>query len=206
MRYVDLTHTVTAGMPVYPGDPPVRLEAIADVAADGFADHQITAGMHAGTHIDAPAHMLAGGAGIADLPAAAFFGRGCLIDARGAAIAGPELLSASPAAAGDIVLVLTGFSDRFDDPAYYSDYPEISEAFAEGLVARGVKMLGLDTPSPDRAPYPVHKLLLAHGILILENLTNLAALLGVKAFDVAALPAKFAANAAPARAVAILPR
>jgi kynurenine formamidase len=159
--------------------------------------------MHIGTHIDAPAHMFTGGASIADLPPEAFFGRGRLIDARQADVIGPELLDASPAASGDIVLVLTGFSERFGDPIYYSGYPEISEAFAAGLVARGVRMLGLDTPSPDRAPFQVHKLLLANGVLIAENLTNLAALAGLAAFDVVALPAKYAADGAPARVVAI---
>lgn len=204
MRYVDLTHTVADGMPVFPGDPPVRLTPAADLAADGFADHEIAAGMHAGTHIDAPAHMLAGGATIADLPPEAFFGRGCVIDARGADAIGPELLDASSPAPGDIVLVWTGFADRFGDPSYYGDFPEVSEAFAAGLVARGVRMLGLDTPGPDRAPYPVHKLLLANGVLITENLTNLAALDGLPAFDIVALPAKYTAGGAPARVVAII--
>ena len=204
MRYIDLTHTVADGMPVYPGDPPVRLAPVAAIERDGYSNHEITTGMHAGTHIDAPLHMLAGGARISDMSVAAFFGRGRLIDARGAGLVRPELLSPSRAGHGDIVLVLTGFSDRFGDPTYYGDYPEISEAFAAGLVERGVKMLGLDTPSPDRAPFRVHKLLLANGILIIENLTNLAALVNAAAFDVVALPAKFAADAAPARAVAII--
>lgn len=204
MRYIDLTRTVTDGMPVFPGDPPVRLVAAASVAVDGFADHQITAGMHAGTHLDAPAHMLSGAGGIADLPASAFFGRGCLIDARGHAAAGPELLDRACAGPGDIVLVLTGHANCFGSPAYYADYPEISARFAEALVARGVKMLGFDAPSPDRAPYPVHKRLLSQGVLILENLVNLEALIGVTAFDVVALPAKYAADAAPVRAVAVV--
>jgi kynurenine formamidase len=159
--------------------------------------------MHAGTHIDAPAHMLAGGASIQDIPASTFIGRGRLIDARGVAIAGPELLEGAEIDPGDIVLVLTGFSDRFGQPAYYRDYPEISEAFAEALIRRGVRLLGLDTPSPDRPPFRVHKLLLANGVLIIENLTNLAALLGAAHFEIAALPLKLDAGAAPARVMAV---
>ena len=204
MRCIDLTQTMTDGMPVFPGDPVPRLRPVADLAADGFSDHELRTGMHAGTHIDAPAHMLAGGAGIANMPVEVFFGRGRLIDARGQPIAGPELLAGVEIAPGDIALVLTGFSDRFGQPAYYRDYPEISEAFAEALIQRGVRLLGLDTPSPDRPPFRVHKLLLANSVLIIENLTNLAALLGAAHFDVAALPLKLDAGAAPARVMGII--
>ena len=62
-------------------------------------------------------------------------------------------------------------------------------------------MVGMDTPSPDHAPYKVHKILLGNEILILENLTNLEQLLN-KNFEVIALTPKLEADAAPARVVA----
>jgi len=65
-----------------------------------------------------------------------------------------------------------------------------------------IHLLGLDTPSPDRAPYPIHRQLLGAEIVIVENLTHLDRLLGIANFEVIALPVKFQAEAAPARVVA----
>ena len=65
-------------------------------------------------------------------------------------------------------------------------------------------LVGMDTPSPDAPPFPVHKIFLGSEILIIENLTNLESLVDLKNFTVAALPAKFHADAAPVRVVAMV--
>ena len=83
MKLIDLTHTFTCDMPVYPGDPPAGLEPIATIAKDGFNDCCVRGGLHVGTHMDAPLHMIEGGAPLSDIPLRQFFGRGRLIDARG---------------------------------------------------------------------------------------------------------------------------
>lgn len=202
MKYIDLTHTFTDGMPVYPGDSRPELVQVAYPERQGYTGYRITTGMHVGTHIDAPLHMLEGGARISDLASEKFFGRGCLIDARGESIIDVQLLEKSKIKAGDIVLVLTGFSEKFHDPDYYTGYPVLTEKFARKLIERNVKMIGLDTPSPDYSPFTLHKLLLGHDILIIENLTNLHALVGVSRFDVIALPMKIDAEAAPASVIA----
>lgn len=200
--YIDLTLTIRDGMPVFTGDPATLLTPVANIAQDGFSNHRLDTGMHTGTHIDAPFHMLPDGARICDIAPERFIGRGRLIDARGCSVAGPELLNGAEIARGDIVLLLTGHSARFGTPGYFLDYPEVGEGFASALVEAGVAMLGLDTPSPDRAPYLVHKLLLGNGIPIIENLTGLDALVKAGAFEVIALPVKLDADAAPARVIA----
>lgn len=200
--YFDLTHTLRDGMPVFTGDPATLLTAVTNITRDGFSNYRLDTGMHTGTHIDAPFHMLPDGARICDIAPERFFGRGRLIDARGCSVVGPELLNGAEIAPGDIVLLRTGHSTRFGDPRYFLDYPEVSEGFARALVDAGVAMLGLDTPSPDRAPYLVHKLLLGNGIPIIENLAGLDALAHAGAFEVIALPAKFDTDAAPARVIA----
>ena len=103
---------------------------------------------------------------------------------------------------GDIVLVFTGFGSKFHNPNYFEEYPEFSQEFARLLVEANVSMVGMDTPSPDRFPYMVHKLLLSENILIIENLTNLDKLLGVKRFTVYAFPLKLNSDASPARVIA----
>lgn len=202
MKYIDLTHTFVAGMPVYPGDPIPELTQIADLHKEGYTDYQIKTGMHVGTHIDAPLHMIDGGKRLSDIAVEKFFGRGCLIDARSASIVKADLLTKSSAKRGDIILVMTGFSQKYRQPEYYEQYPEIGENFAGKAIELGVKIIGMDTPSPDRPPFKVHKLLLGQEILIIENLTNLESLLGVKDFEIFALPAKLHTEAAPVRVIA----
>ena len=200
--YLDLTHNFTQDMPVFPGDAASKLVKVADIAKDGFSDYQLTSVMHVGTHMDGPAHILMGGKMLNDYPAEKFFGRGVIIDARGKTSATEDLLSGVTIKKGDIVLLCFGWSSEFGQDEYYENYPEVSQEFAQKLTSLGVSMLGLDGPSPDRAPYPVHKILLNSDMLIIENLTNLEPLLGKHDFKVIALPSKIVADAAFCRVVA----
>lgn len=199
--YIDLTHTFTSDMPVFPGDPAPELVKIADVSKDGFLDHKLTTAMHVGTHMDAPAHMLLGGKYLHEYPAEKFFGRGVIIDARGKTSADADLLSSADIKKGNIVLVCFGWSSEFGRDEYYQNYPEVALSFAQKLAELGVSIIGLDTPSPDRAPYNIHKILFKNDILIIENLANLEKLID-KNFEIISLPAKFQADAAPCRVVA----
>lgn len=205
MRFIDLTKPLTPRSPAFPGDPKTHIEPIASIAKDGFAGHRIDMGVHAGTHVDAPAHMIAGGAMLSDVPVERFFGRGVLVDARGKNPVTAEALANVHLRRGDIVLVSTGWSERSGNPGYFTDYPEIASDFAQTLISAGVLLLGLDTPSPDRPDYPVHKLLLDNNVLIIENLDGLDQLVGIKTFEVIALPAKWEADAAAVRVVAKIP-
>src|SRR5437868_11371426 len=48
-------------MPVFPGLPPPAFEPIAKVEDDGYAMTSYELLNHIGTHVDAPAHQIAGG-------------------------------------------------------------------------------------------------------------------------------------------------
>ncbi|MEK7618451.1 MAG: cyclase family protein [Patescibacteria group bacterium] len=202
MKYIDLTHIFTKDMPVFPGDAAAELLPTALVAKDGVSDQKVISGMHVGTHMDSPGHMLIGGKLLSDYPVEKFFGRAVIIDARGKKSAEEEVIVSASIKKGDIVLVCFGWSSEFHEDEYYINYPEISKAFSERLVELGVSMIGMDSPSPDRAPYEVHKILLKGDILIIENLTNLERLIGRQNFEIIALPAKFQADAAFCRVVA----
>src|SRR5262249_31582007 len=147
--------------------------------------------MHVGTHMDAPLHMVEGGAYICDIPLAHFKGRGHLIDARNQKSVTADLLKNHKLDKGDIVLVWTDWSKKFHQPDYFDGYPLIAQDFADQLVAAGVSLMGLDTPSPDQDPYPIHKTLLPNNVLIIENLTNLGALTKHKNFQIHAYPVKY---------------
>lgn len=190
-------------MPSYPGDPAPTLTPSSTLQKEGYADHLILSTMHVGTHIDAPMHMISGGKSLPDIPIEKFFGRGVLLDVRGRQFIDADAIKGIELQAGDIVLLLTGWSQRYRTADYFDNYPNITETLAQRFIHAKIGMIGLDAPSPDRPPFGVHKLLLAHEILIAENLTNLEALLGVQRFEIIALPVKFAADAGLARVAAI---
>lgn len=202
MKLIDLTHTFDADMPVYPGDPVPELKQTGFLEEQGYNDFCLHSGMHVGTHMDAPLHMISDGALMSDIPVTQFFGRGRLIDARNRNSITVDLLDGIHLIKGDIVLVLTGWYKNFRLPNYYQEFPEIHPAFAQRLVDKEVSILGLDTPSPDNPPFPVHKILLSQNVLIVENLNDLELLLEISEFEVIAVPSKFHCEAAPVRVIA----
>ncbi len=201
MKIIDLTHTFTSKMPVFPGEALPKLEEHLDAAA-GIVHYRLETGMHIGTHMDGPLHMIRNGRKLSEISPDKFIAPGHLVDARGCREIGSELLKGKNISKGDCVLVYTGFDQKFRQPAFYESYPVFTEDFAHKLVELKVKFVGMDTPSPDKAPYNVHRILLENEVLIIEGLTNLSELLDVKIFEVIALPAKFEAEAAPVRVIA----
>lgn len=201
MELIDLTHTIEIPMPVYPGDEEPTVTQTAFLKQDGYNDFSLSSGMHVGTHIDAPLHFLAKGVKISETPVQNFFGRGRLIDAREQLTIHEGLLKGMDIKAHDIVLVLTGMDKQYRKHGYFENYPEVTEGFAQALIGKKVGMLGVDSCSPDKEPYEIHKMLLGENILIAENLTRLDKLVG-KNFSVIALPIKIKAEAGLARIVA----
>jgi kynurenine formamidase len=203
MTIIDLSVPLNKQTPTYDGDPPTKIALGASVAKDGYADSYISTYSHTGTHIDAPAHMLADGSKTLDAyPIDHFVGRGRYIDVTNKTF---DLAAVQQAGvqAGDIVLFHTGMSDAYHEPSYYNENPAVTEGIANYLVQQGVKMVGVDMCSVDHEPFPVHKVLLAANVLIIENLTNLGTLAG-KTLDVYALPVRLDIDGAPARVIAQL--
>jgi kynurenine formamidase len=201
-KLFDLTHTFNENMPVYPGDPCVNFYQIASLDKEGFNDRKIESGLHVGTHMDAPLHMIAGGKYISELSLSKFSGQGHLIDVRGREKIGVDVLQNFNIKQGDILLFCTGYSQKFRDRDYYTTYPELSINLAKQIVNLKINTIGLDSPSPDRSPFLIHKILLGNDVLIIENLANLEQLLDVPAFRVMAYPVKFQAGGAPVRVIA----
>lgn len=195
---IDLSVTLTNDTPVYPGDPKIDIQRQGSVAEDGYLGHSVTFGTHAGTHIDAPAHMLENASTLGQLPLETFIGPAKLVNEF--SIAAVDAANVQP---GDILLFHTGASARFNDGTYFSDFPVMDSEVASYIVTKQVKLVGLDTCSADNSDgFPVHKILLGAGIPIIETLTNLDPLHG-KAFTIYALPLKLDLDGAPARVIAI---
>ena len=83
----------------------------------------------------------------------------------------------------------------------------LDDAAADWLRDRGVKVFGVDSPSPDNPisrTYPVHMMCRANGITHYENLANLDAVAG-RRFTFIGFPLKIrAGTGSPVRAVAVL--
>lgn len=188
---------LSADTPVYPGDPQVELSQIASVEKDGFRDSKLTVDTHNGTHIDAPAHMVAGGKTLDEFDMGRLVGPGVLVDAR------TEVTVEALREVTDdsIVLLWAGLSDRFQANDYYDKLPRFADGAVAELVQRHPKMVGIDAGSIDGEPFAVHKALLGADILLAENLVGLSALAG-KQFEVIALPLKLDVDGSPARVIA----
>lgn len=202
MKFVDLSALVNENTPNYPGDPKIKIETTGTFERDTYNDHSVAFDVHsAGTHIDAPWHMVKDGKTLDKIPIDRFIGCGRLIEIQDGKFDLAKIKLAG-IEAGDIVLFHTGISAFYYEPSYYAnDRPQMSQEIANYLVEKKVKMIGVDMCSPDIEPFRVHRILLGAEILIIENLTNLEQLAG-KEFTVYALPIKLQLDGAPARVIA----
>lgn len=200
--YIDLTQTFVDKMMVYPGDEIPKLEQTHTFSKNLHSNFRIETGLHVGTHIDGPMHMTDCTTLLSEAEISNFVGSGCVIDASKMENILWDDNYTGLIKKSEIVLFYTGHAVYFGTEKYLSGYPAVDILFAEKLVEFGVKMIGIDTLSPDYLPFPVHKKLLGNNVLIAENLKNLDKLLSYDKFEIMALPLKIAADSAPARVIA----
>ncbi|MFC4128452.1 cyclase family protein [Nocardia rhizosphaerae] len=213
MRLIDLTQPIETGMPVFPGDPQVRLEPALRVATDGVNVLRIHLGSQSGTHVDAPAHLDDSLPTLDELPLDRFCGPAVLVDARSVPARAPieAALFGAGLVPGSIVLVATGWSAHWGTADYLA-HPYLDPAAARLLVDAGIRTVGIDAPSVDPsdaegADLPAHRILCGATAVIAENLTGLDRLLTVAAagepIEIALFPLRLlGADGAPVRAVA----
>lgn len=201
-KYIDLSYEIEHQMAVYPGDDELKLYRHRFLNRDYYNDTKLETGMHVGTHIDAPSHLLNKDRFICDYPVEKFIGNGCLLDVRNEEIIKLKDEYLDKVQEGDIVLLYTGYDEFFGTDKYFKNHPIVDEKLAQFFVDRGVKLIGIDMPSPDQYPFKVHHKLLENDILIIENLRNLKKLEGVKRFEVMAFPLNIRAEASLTRVVA----
>lgn len=201
-KLIDLSHPIDAQTPTYPGDSRVKLLKTKFFTKDGFTNFQLETGMHSGTHLDGPMHLTEQIKYISEIPLESFHGEGCILDVRGEPVIGMKDQYRSQIKEGSIVLFYTGWDQKYGSLEYFTGQPEIDPELAEFIISQKTKIIGMDLASPDRSPFKVHRMLLNEGVLILENLTNLAALLEAERFEVMAFPLKIKADSSLLRVVA----
>jgi len=179
-RLIDITRMLGRDHLVYPGDDAFKLERIREAGVDKWEQAKITLSDHTGTHLDAPAHFFAGGKSIEGYALERFFVPARVVEiAAEADCIESEHVRDLPIRPGDAVLFKTrnSFLPRNEVAA---SHVYISSEAAELLVQRKAGLVGIDYLSVDAADvegFPVHKLILANDILILNdvNLCNVAA-------------------------------
>jgi kynurenine formamidase len=213
----DLSHPLASGMPVYPGTEPVRIEPAATRDGDGYRTTRLDMDSHAGTHVDAPAHLV-DGPSLDELPPERFRFSAARVDLRPLdpreAVGVDALHGGLPAGVDTdeiaLLAVVTGWDDQWGDERYF-DHPYLTADAARWLADRDCD-LGVDTINPDPTPtanagedepegFPVHEALFEENRLIVENLRGLDRL--PDRFELHAYPHRFdGADASPVRAVA----
>lgn len=216
-RYVDLSHVIESGMVTYKGLPaPLVCDHISRLAsrasyAEGteFQIGRIDMVANTGTYLDTPYHRYEDGFDLAGLPLdSASSLPGIVVRALGANQRAIDwTMFAASDVAGRAVLVHTGWDSHWRSDQYFEGHPFLTEAAAVYLREQGARLVGIDSLNIDDTAdrrRPVHSVLLAAGIPIVEHMTNLGGL-PVEGFRFHATPPKVARMGTfPVRAHAIL--
>ncbi|BBP97215.1 kynurenine formamidase [Burkholderia sp. SFA1] len=203
MTLLDISPSIDTATPVWPGDTAVGIERVWRMEAGSPVNvARLTLSPHTGAHADAPLHYDEHGAPIGEVALDTYIGACRVVHCIGAS---PLVTPAHIADfLGDVparILLRTYTNAPLDawDSAFTAVAPETIDLLAE----KGVKLIGIDTPSldpQDSKTMDAHKRIRAHGMAILEGLVLDAVAPGD--YELIALPLKFSTlDASPVRAV-----
>jgi len=204
----DISLPISESMVVWKGDPPVRITHSSHLSkGDHCTLSRLDLGAHTGTHVDAPAHFIPGGAGVESLDLNLLTGPALVVDARKAKSLSEETLKSLAIPAGtERVLFHTVNSGRWarGEKKFAEDYVGVTESGARWLVSRGVRLVGIDylSVADFHETAPTHRILLGANVILVEGLNLTAIEPGIYTFI--CLPLKIAGgDGAPARAVLV---
>lgn len=154
LSFAELSHPFEHDMPTLPGYNDVEIRRPVTHAKHGVMSHKVKMMMHTGTHLNAPAHLIQGGAGVGELSLHHFFGPGVVLDLQTpewGTISDDDLAKAAlPIQENDIVIINTGWHQKYSDSQeYFGHAPGLTQEAAEYLVSKKVRLLGVDTPFVD---------------------------------------------------------
>lgn len=190
----------------YPGDTPYSRQRIMTIEESGICDlSELKMSAHSGTHIDTPAHFIAGGETLDQYKAENFILPAVVIDIKTSDAVTPEHLSGIQIDPGDAVLFRTknSTSGICRNGKFSKAFVYLSQKAAEECVKKELSLVGLDYISIEEygnETFGAHRALLGNRILVLEgiNLSRVAA----GRYTLLCLPLKMkGAEASPVRAI-----
>lgn len=215
MKIIDLSHTIENGTLTYKGLPaPVICDYLSREDSKKYYEEgtefqigKIEMVTNTGTYIDCPFHRYPDGKDFAALPADLFTD----LDAIKISVPYKEQKAIDSSyfkglqLKNKAVLVHTGWSEHWATDAYFEDHPYLTEDAALYLKGQQVRMVGIDGHNIDntgKKSRPVHTILLAAEIFIVEHLCQLEKT-PMNNFLFTALPPKFkGVGTFPVRAIA----
>ena len=212
MKIIDLTHSITNDMTVYPGGPKPQNKIVSNVTDNGYKETEIHIRSHNGTHIDSPNHVFEDGISLDKIDVINFVGTAALIDCSSLEEGGIityDFIEKNKEAIdnSEFIVFRTDWSKYWNTDKYLGNYPVISDDVVDFILTSNKKGIAFDTISVDPIDASVlakHHRILENNILIFENLTNLD-LIDSDTFVFCALPLKFEnSDGAPIRAIAML--
>jgi arylformamidase len=191
-RYIDLSVTVD-DTTLSPPSTNMKLEVTPHRRGPGFWQvSSVHQSLHTGAHIDSPLHVFKDGITTAEIGLDQVMGEAIVVDLSFAGANHKVTIDdlkrggADQVKSGDIVLLRTDWTDKMYGrwPDYFTQSPYCPPETAEWLVAKGPKNIGFDffeeycarLPDFSSEDFPMHRVILGAGVVIMEGLTNLAAL------------------------------
>ena len=209
MQIYDVSLPLSATTPTYPGDPGIEIKQWLRLANGDPANVSlINFGLHSGTHVDAPAHFIEGGARVDSLPFESLVGEAEVVEVADCIDVIDENFVAKNCGSGaQRILFKTRNSAFWDNlsQGFREDYVSIDPAAARWLVDAGAKLVGIDYLSVEKFKsdsFQTHLAFLSRGVVIIEGL-DLRAVPGGR-YELICLPLKVAGGSgdgAPARVI-----
>ena len=207
MKFYDITVPFSTELPVYPGDPAVQITQVASLAAGDICTvSHLSFGSHTGTHVDPPAHFIAGKATLDELPLDVLIGPARVVEVGNEIdVIDVAQIDEANLAGVERVLFKTRNSRLWQRGAhdFERDFVYLETDAAERLVALGVKLVGIDYLSIEKFNFDqptTHYALLGNDVVVVEGL-NLAEI-AAGDYELICLPMKIQnGDGGPARVV-----
>lgn len=167
---------VTASLPVWPGEPRVKIEKRESITAGDQANvSHLSCGVHTGTHVDAPLHFIPDGNAVDELPLEVLIGPARVVSLPDVATITPlelEQLNLPPIRR---LLLRTRNSELWQEGVseFKPDYVALTSEAAAWIVSRGIELIGVDYLSVQlfhNSESITHRILLEAGVIIVEGI------------------------------------
>jgi arylformamidase len=208
MRIYDVSVGISPQMPVWPGDPPVTLKRVSEIAKGANANvSRLECGVHIGTHVDAPSHFIDGAPAVETLSLKTLNGRAYVVDLPEAEVLDAATLEAAGIPPRTRRLLFKTRNSEFwpsEGSEFRTDFVGVDRSGAEWLVKKGVQLVGIDYLSiaPYKQSRPTHRVLLNAGVVVIEGLDLSQVSRG--RYTLHCLPLKLmGSDGAPARAILV---